>query len=74
LKLLIFSSEIKRLEKKDLVGNSNSVTLNFCLHISRNTINCIFLFTFMKQLKPVKDDNEKESKEDQRTKRTRKYN
>jgi hypothetical protein len=44
------------------VGNSNSVTLNFCLQISRNTKNCIFHFTFLKQLKPIKDDNDRESK------------
>ena len=43
-------------------GNSNSVTSNFCLHISRNTklIVFSFLFTFMKQLKPIRYENYRE--------------
>ena len=44
-------------------GNSNSVTLNFCYaHFKKHKINCIFHFTFMKQLKPVRDDNDRKRK------------
>ncbi len=42
-------------------------------HFKKHKINCIFLFTFMKQLKPVRDDNvKKESKKVQKSDRTKK--
>jgi hypothetical protein len=44
-------------------------------HFKKHKINCIFLFTFMKQLKPVRDDNDKkESKKVRKFDRTKKNN
>ncbi len=41
-------------------------------HFKKHKINCIFLFTFMKQLKPVRDDNDKkESKKVRKSDRTK---
>jgi hypothetical protein len=37
-------------------------------HFKKQKINCIFLFTFMKQLKSVRDDDERERKTVRKTK------
>ena len=46
--------------KKDLFGSGKFKLCDFKLllaHFKKHKINCIFHFTFMKQLKPVRDDN-----------------
>jgi len=48
--------------KKDLFGRGKFKLCDFKLllaHFKKHKINCIFHFTFMKQLKPVRDDNDR---------------
>ena len=61
---LIWQWETQILEKDE----NNLVTLK---HFKKHKIYCIFHFTFMKQLKPVKDDFERESKKVRKTKVTK---
>jgi hypothetical protein len=37
-------------------------------HFKKHKINCIFHFTFMKQLKPVRDDNDRKVRKSEETK------
>ena len=58
--------------KKDLFGSGKFKLCDFKLllaHFKKHKINCIFHFTFMKQLKPVRDDNTRRVGKSERTKK-----